>query len=103
MTNTHPSNVPRVALTEWDLAVLKCLEMREGRPTEVHLADGPVLVVHNFAPIDDLGNQKSSYVATNVSPEVKGASIDFFFTESVLTLADPAAGTAILERSDLRT
>ncbi|MFI9240591.1 hypothetical protein [Streptomyces sp. NPDC053079] len=79
-----------------DDAILQLLQDRDGVATEVVLRDGMKLTVFNIAWGYDLGDEYA-HVTTNISPDVDGGAIDFFFTTTVAAVVDPATGTVLLE------
>jgi hypothetical protein len=70
-----------------DLAILDVLQGRDGRLTIVRLEDGRRLRTFNIAWGYDRGD-RFSHVTTNISPDVEGEAIDFFFTNEVTALLD---------------
>jgi len=38
------------------------------------------------------------HITSNISPDIDGASMDFFFTNHVVALVDPATGTILYDR-----
>ncbi|GAA4923283.1 hypothetical protein HD597_000384 [Nonomuraea thailandensis] len=81
-----------------DQAILRLLQDRDGVATEVTLHDGTSLTVFNIAWGYDMGDVYA-HVTTNISPDVEGACIDFFFTDAVRVIADPASGAVLLRPS----
>jgi hypothetical protein len=55
-------------------------------------------MIFNIAWGYDIGNE-FSHVTTNVSPDVGGAEIDFFFTEDVASVVDPETGVVLFQGS----
>jgi hypothetical protein len=80
-----------------DEAILRLLQERDGLASEVVLSDDTRLTVFNIAWGYDIGDEYA-HVTTNISPDVEGAAIDFFFTESVRAIVDPANGVVLLSR-----
>jgi hypothetical protein len=78
--------------------LLAILESRWGVPTEVLLADGELLLVHNAAWGRDFGDEWE-HVTTNCSPYVAGAPVDFFLTSHVVKITDPDTGKMLFERT----
>jgi hypothetical protein len=79
-----------------DDALIALLRQRDGLDTEVVLRDGRRVVVRNIAwGYDD--SDDWAHVTTNVSPEVRGHSIDFFFTNDVAAVLDPPTGARIYD------
>ncbi|MQA97255.1 MAG: hypothetical protein GEV11_22415 [Streptosporangiales bacterium] len=79
-----------------DEAILRLLQDRAGQPTEVVLRDDTRLTVFNIAWGYDLGDEYA-HVTTNISPDIEGAAVDFFFTSSVVAVRDPENGVVLLE------
>src|SRR5262245_46529230 len=83
-----------------DAAVLQVLRERDGQPTEARLSDGRTMTVVNIAWGYDLGDE-FAHVTTNVSPDVEGQEIDFFFTSEVESLADTTSGEVLFSGQPL--
>ncbi|MFE7709760.1 hypothetical protein ACFU6I_29125 [Streptomyces sp. NPDC057486] len=81
-----------------DETLLQVLQDRDGLPSEVVLDDGKRLTVFNIAWGYDLGDEYA-HVTTNISPDVEGASTDFFQTGSVVAILDPVNGAVLFEVS----
>jgi hypothetical protein len=79
-----------------DEAILQLLQERDGLASEVVLSDDTRLTIFNIAWGYDIGDAYA-HVTTNISPNVDGAAIDFFFTQSVKAIVDPANGAVLLE------
>ncbi|MFD0149438.1 hypothetical protein ACWGQ4_00230 [Streptomyces sp. NPDC055721] len=79
-----------------DEATLQLLQDRDGLPSEVLLRDGVTLTVFNIAWGYDLGDEYA-HVTSNISPAVEGATVDLFFTSSVVAILDPTSGAVLLE------
>lgn len=73
-----------------DADVIDLLVSREGVATAVALKSGSRLTVHNIAWGYDMG-EDHAHVTTNISPEVPGATIDFFSTSEIQSISDPAS------------
>jgi hypothetical protein len=71
---------------------------RDGTETRVQMRDGSVLTVFNIAWGYDVGDQ-FAHVTTNISPDVTGASVDFFWTNDVVHVSDPGDGTVLFPRA----
>ncbi|MGW6688713.1 hypothetical protein [Streptomyces sp. NPDC054961] len=67
-------------------------------PSQVILREGAQLTVFNIAWGYDLGDAYA-HVTSNMSPPVEGATVDFFSTNSVVAILDPASGALLLEVS----
>ena len=78
-----------------DDAILRMLQERDGMPSQVVLSDGETLTVFNIAWGYDFGDE-FAHVTTNISPLITGQIIDFFSTESVKAIVDPATDTILL-------
>jgi hypothetical protein len=78
-----------------DLAILAVLQGRDGLLTEVVLRSGAMHRCFNIAWGYDTGDE-FSHVTTNISPDVPGEEIDFFFTSEVLALRD-ATGAVLFQ------
>ncbi|SNT36907.1 hypothetical protein SAMN05443665_1025107 [Actinomadura meyerae] len=81
-----------------DEAVLRLLQERAGLATEIVLSDGQRLTVFNIAwgyePWEE-----HAHVTTNISPGIACAAIDFFSTQAVVAIIDPANGAVLLGAS----
>lgn len=77
-----------------DLVAL--FQSRDGQATEVVLRDGQRLIVFNIAWGYDIADEYA-HVTTNVSPDVEGATIDFFFNDDVVKVIDPGSGAILFE------
>jgi hypothetical protein len=78
-----------------DSGLIETLTARDGLPTLLTLKDGRQRTRHNIAWGYDIGDG-FAHVTTNISPEVDGATVDFFYTSEVesiwtLRLASPCA------------
>jgi len=78
--------------------VLEVLRGRDGLATDVRLEDGGTCTVFNVAWGQDFEDPEY-HITSNVSPRIDGASTDFFFTNAVVALIDPATGSSLYERS----
>lgn len=78
-----------------DDAIIRLLRDRDGVASEVVLHDGTELTVFNIAWGYDMGDEYA-HVTTNISPDVDGASIDVFSTESVEKIVDPDTRAVLL-------
>jgi hypothetical protein len=78
-----------------DSAIIALFRARDGAATEVTLAGGRVLTVVNIAWGYDAGDTHA-HVTTNISPEVRGAIIDFFFTSEIVRVTDPLTGVVLV-------
>jgi len=70
-----------------DTALINKLVERDGMPTVAVLEGGEEAVIFNIAWGYDLGDE-FAHVITNISPEIEGASVDFFFTNEITALLD---------------
>jgi hypothetical protein len=70
---------------------------RDGVLTAVHLVSGDVYSVWNIAWGYDFGDE-CAHLTTNISPSLEGVSIDFFSTEDIDDVTDPADGTTLWQR-----
>ena len=61
------------------------------------MADGQVLTVFNIAWGMDEGADYE-HLTTNISPEVEGASVDFFLTSEVRNVTAPETGQLVWTR-----
>jgi len=77
--------------------VLEVLRARDGTATEVRLHDGRTCTVFNVAWGQDFEDPEY-HITSNISPDIDGASMDFFFTNHVVALVDPATGTILYDR-----
>lgn len=80
-----------------DARIIQLLADRAGTPTRAHLVDGQVLEVHSVGWVYDQGDP-FAHVSTNVSPsagDTRSFPFDFFFTDSVALVSDPANGAVL--------
>lgn len=77
-----------------DKDLLALLKSRDGSPTLISMLDGKRYTVYNIAWGYDVGDAYA-HITTNISPEVPGASIDFFFTDQVLDVREPSSETIL--------
>lgn len=70
-----------------DDALIRLLVARDGRLTVAVLNDGSEAVFSNIAWGYDLGDQYA-HITTNISPNVEGLEVDFFFTNELRDLRD---------------
>lgn len=57
----------------------------------IYLDNGTVLTVWNIAWGYDIGDE-NAHVTTNISPEIKNASIDYFYTNQILRIEERSTG-----------
>ena len=97
----RPQNeLPPANRSKWDLAVLHVLQERDGIVTIVQLKDSTRLRVFDIAWGYDAADTHS-HITSNISPGVKGASIDFFRTDDVVLLVDPETNATLLDAATL--
>jgi hypothetical protein len=77
-----------------DEAIIDLLRGRDAVATEVKLRDGRACLVFNIAWGYDMGD-RMAHVTTNVSPRSDEGVIDFFFTDEIQLIADPATGEVL--------
>jgi hypothetical protein len=77
-----------------DAELIDVLVSRDGIATAVTLKSGLRLTVHNIAWGYDIGDEHA-HVTTNISPEVGGATIDFFLTSEIQSISDLASGAPL--------
>jgi len=77
--------------------IVGILERRTGVETTVRMATGETYAVFNLAWGRDMG-AAWEHVTTNISPDVEGASLDFFLTDDVVKLEDPRTGETLWEK-----
>jgi len=77
--------------------IVEILERRTGIETTVKMATGETYAVLNVAWGRDMG-AAWEHVTTNISPEVEGASLDFFLTDDVVRLEDPRTGETLWKK-----
>jgi len=77
--------------------IVEILERRTGIETTVEMATGEAYAVFNIAWGRDMG-AAWEHVTTNISPEVEGASLDFFMTDDVVRLEDPRTGETLWKK-----
>lgn len=78
-----------------DDEVINLLVERDGIATTVALRNGLGLTVHNIAWGYDIGDEYA-HVTSNISPDVEGASVDFFFTNEIESISDPESGKTLV-------
>lgn len=71
-----------------DRTILDVLQQRDGQLSEVELGDARVCAVWNIAWGYDAGDSWA-HITTNISPDVAGQEVDFFFTHEVQTIRAP--------------
>lgn len=76
------------------------LHSRDGQETSVELDDGRWCRVLNIAWGHDSADHYA-HITTNISPSVPGYEIDFFFTNEVVTVSDPASTATLWSRGEL--
>jgi hypothetical protein len=79
-----------------DTGIINLLASREGVATLVCVENGNVYTVFNIAWGYDMGDV-FAHVTTNVSPDVKGASIDVFCTNEVIQIRDELSDVVLFE------
>jgi hypothetical protein len=79
-----------------DEAIVDLLRSRDSLPTEIRIRDDKVFVAYDIAWGYDVG-EEFAHVTTNISPGADGRSIDFFFTNDVERIVDPATGVVLFE------
>lgn len=82
--------------------IVSLLQTRDGRATTIELLADRVATVFNIAWGDDL-DDNYEHISTNISPEVDGASFDFFFTDEVARVVDPATHAVLWETDGIPT
>jgi hypothetical protein len=85
---------PQISRARHD-AVFELLQQRDGVASEVVLWDGGTCTVFNTAWGYDLGVDHT-HVTTNVSPSIDDTQVDFFHTDAVAMVIDPATGSTLL-------
>jgi hypothetical protein len=70
-----------------DTNLIKKLAQRDGVPSIVVFKDGREATIFNIAWGYDLGDE-FAHITTNISPEVEGTKVDFFFTSELEALLD---------------
>ena len=78
--------------------IVDILESRAERETKIEMADGQTYVVFNICWGRDMG-EDWEHITTNISPDIKGASLDFFLTSGVTKLTDPHTGAVLWQSS----
>ena len=71
--------------------VIPLLRQREGQETIVFLSNARTLRIFNAVWGQDLG-EDFEHITSNISPNVDGATIDFFFTDEIASIVDPVTG-----------
>lgn len=82
--------LPDSAPCEADLAILSVLSQHDGTEVVVVTRSGDRFSVWNIAWGYDAGDEWS-HVSTNVSPWIEDARFDFFTTDVVARIVDPAS------------
>lgn len=80
-----------------DEELIDVFVQHDGEPLEVRLSDGRRLIVHNIAWGYDAGDSYA-HVTTNISPDVPGVSIDFFYTHELVDVRNED-GALVYRRS----
>jgi hypothetical protein len=62
----------------------------------VRLSESRTLRVFNIAWGQDIGDD-FEHITSNISPRVEGAATDFFFTDEIVSIVDPAKGETLWE------
>lgn len=70
-----------------DAALINELVERDGRPTIAVLKNGDEVLILNIAWGYDLDDE-FAHITTNISPNLDGTPVDFFFTSDVKSLLD---------------
>ncbi|MEM9426677.1 MAG: hypothetical protein AAGA06_08235 [Pseudomonadota bacterium] len=70
-----------------DTALINKLVERDGTATIAVFEDGKEAIFFNIAWGYDLGDE-FAHITTNISPEIEGASVDFFFTSELTAILD---------------
>lgn len=60
----------------------------------IYLDDGTVLTAWNIAWGYDIGDEYA-HVTTNISPEIKNASIDYFYTNQIERIEERSTGKTL--------
>lgn len=90
----------RVPSPDYCSLLVPLLQRRDGLETGVELSADRVVAVFNIAWGQDQG-ERYEHISTNVSPEVAGADFDFFFTDEVSRVVDPATQEVLWESDGL--
>ena len=77
--------------------IVRLLEQRAGRPTELLLRDGTKVTAHNIAWGLDPG-EDWEHLSLNIAPRVPGAAFEFVRTCDVSRIVDPATGEVLFRR-----
>lgn len=77
-----------------DEALLALFHAHDRSPLRVVLRSGSILTVFNIAWGYDSGDEYS-HVTTNMSPDVEGSEVDFFFTDDVDRVLERGMGTLL--------
>jgi hypothetical protein len=95
-SDRSPGGQYRAVAKPADAELIDLLVQRDGLVTRVVCRDGDSRTVMNIAWGYDDGDEYA-HITTNVSPDVPGASIDFFVTRDVRSVHDPLTGAVLLE------
>jgi hypothetical protein len=81
-----------------DQMIIDILRNRDGQKTIVRLDNGVEHTVWNIAWGYDF-EEGFAHITTNISPNIEGVSIDFFYTSDVLSIIDSSSENALFAKS----
>jgi len=79
-----------------DAALINKFVERNGMPTIAVFKDGEETIIFNIAWGYDQGDE-FAHITTNISPEIDGASVDFFFSNELAALLDGESRTPLFK------
>jgi len=79
-----------------DKKIIKILSEKDTQVTRVFLKDGTEFVVYNIAWGYDIG-EEYAHITTNISPDVEGASIDFFHSNQISKIVNEETEQVVFE------
>ncbi len=79
-----------------DNEIIRVLESQDGKWTAIEMKDGKCYRAMNIVFGYDIGDEWA-HVTTNISPNIEGADIDFFFTSEVAFLRDEESNDVLFQ------
>ncbi len=80
-----------------DAAIIQIFTAYDQQALLVYLSDDRVCTVYNIAWAYDQGDEQA-HITTNVSPAVKNADTDFFYTGQIRKIEACTHGTLLFKR-----
>lgn len=82
-----------------DKHIIELLKASDGKPVVIELQDNNKLVVWNIAWGYDMEDEYA-HITTNVSPEINGTQIDFFYSYEIERISDQKSKAVIFENEN---